>query len=190
MLDGPSAFAGRVPTADDPRTEHSLADIELKARMEAYSTAYAHAIAAAAGVAVGSIRPDINGLDVHFLSPDDGTDAGTAAHVQLKSTAEQLTADESGNKTYRLRHVDYDRLRLKTSVPRVLVVVEVPRDPQNWITCEPERLLLHASARWASVRGEGPTEYAESSKIPVVLPAANTFTPAALRDAMGSLNAR
>jgi hypothetical protein len=49
-----------------------VAVIHINAKMEAFSRAYVHAIAASAGVAIGSITPDINGLDVQFLSPDEG----------------------------------------------------------------------------------------------------------------------
>jgi hypothetical protein len=167
-----------------------MADIPLNDRMEAYSTAWVHAIAASAGVAIGKIRPDINSLDVHFLSPDDGDDAGTCSHVQIKSTAEVLATSSTGDKTYKLRHSDYDHLRIETTVPRLLVVLEVPRNVTDWLVCGPEQLVMNASARWASLRGAAPTTYAASSKIPVTLPAANVFTPEALRANMGSLNAK
>ncbi|HEU4656812.1 MAG TPA: DUF4365 domain-containing protein [Capillimicrobium sp.] len=165
-----------------------MAVIHINDRMEAYSRAYVHAIAASAGVAIGSIAPDINGLDVHFLSPDDGDDAGMCSHVQLKSTAETLVPNEAGDKRYRLRHVDYDRLRKVTKVPRLLVVLEVPAEVDQWLTCSSESLVLNASARWVSLRGASPTAYAPSTKIPVDLPAANVFTPDALIANMGSLN--
>jgi uncharacterized protein DUF4365 len=158
--------------------------------MECYSTAYAHAVAAAAGVAIGSIAPDINGLDVHFLSPDDGQDAGDSAHVQLKSTSDQLPAskDLPDGRVYRLREKDYDRLRIETTVPRFLVVLEVPKNAEHWLTCDPDYLRLNASARWLSLRGSGDTTY--SGNVPVHIPNDNLFTPQALRDNMGSLNAK
>lgn len=178
---GPRAPQGRsVP-------DLVMADIEIKARMESYSTAWVHAIAASAGVAVGSIKPDINGLDVHFLSPDDGDDAGTCSHVQLKSTADVLPRN-GGDMTYRLRHVDYDRLRKVTKVPRLLVVLEVPKEPTEWLACSADQLVMNASARWASLRGADATDYAPSSKIPISLPAVNIFTPDALRANMASLD--
>src|SRR3954471_5374218 len=117
-----------------------MAVIPINDRMEAYSRAYAHAVAAAAGVATGTITPDINSLDVHFLSPDDGYHAGSCAHVQLKSTADVL-ADSTTTadcKTYRLRLVDYERLRLVTKIPRLLVVLEVPADADDWLECDAE----------------------------------------------------
>lgn len=165
-----------------------MADINIKTRMEAYSTAWVHAVAASAGVAIGSIKPDINGLDVQFLSPDDGDDAGSCAHVQLKSTADVLPRNEAGDMTYKLRHVDYDRLRRLTKVPRLLVVLEVPTDPQTWLACNADHLVMKASARWASLRGADATDYAPSSKIPIMLPAANIFSPDALRANMASLD--
>jgi len=165
-----------------------MAVIQLKDRMEAYSRAYAYAIAATAGVAIGSIDPDINGLDVHFLSPDDGDDAGDCSHVQLKSTADVLPIAEDGAKRYKLRHRDYDRLRKLTKIPRLLVVLEVPADADKWLDCSDDVLVMKASARWVSLRGADATTYAPSSKIPVDLPAGNLFSPAALRVNMGSLD--
>jgi|SRR5947209_17122117 len=165
-----------------------MAVIPMNLRMEAYSRAYAHAVAAAAGVAIGSITPDINGLDIHFLSPDDGDDAGSSSHVQLKSTGDTLadSTEEANCKVYRLRVVDYDRLRKPTRVPRLLVVLEVPRDAEDWLHCDREFLRMNASARWVSLRDAGPTDYA--NKVPIRLPIANVFTPEALIANMGSLD--
>src|SRR4051812_21680840 len=134
-----------------------MAVIEMNMRMEAYSRAYTHAVAAAAGVAIGSITPDINGLDIHFLSPDDGDDAGSSSHVQLKSTATPLADSTSQDacKVYRLRVIDYDRLRKLTKVPRLLVVLEIPKDAEDWLHCDAEFLRMNASARWVSLRGSG-----------------------------------
>lgn len=165
-----------------------MAVIEMTARMEAYSVAYAHAVAAAAGVAIGSIMPDINSLDIQFLTPDDGIDAGSCSHVQLKSTADVLPDSTATPdcKSYRLRLIDYERLRKVTRVPRVLVVLEVPEDAGDWLTCGSDRLVMNASARWVSLRGAGETEY--KSKVPIDLPKTNVFTPHALLSTMASLN--
>jgi hypothetical protein len=165
-----------------------MAVIHINARMEAYSRAWVHAIAASAGVAIGSIAPDINGLDVHFMSPDDGENAGSCSHVQLKSTAEALVTSDDGDKRYRLRHEDYDRLRKATTVPRLLVVLEVPENVDDWLACSADQLVMKASARWVSLRGADTTTYAPTSKIPIDLPADNIFTPDALRANMGSLD--
>lgn len=164
--------------------------IERNLRMECFSTAYVHAVAAAAGVSVGSITPDINGLDVQFLSPDDGQDAGSSAHVQLKSTSSKLSAstDLPDGCVYRLRAKDYNRLRIETTVPRFLVVLELPDDIEQWLACDPEYLRLNASARWLSLRGLGDSTHSE--KVPVHIPKGNLFTPEALRDNMGSLSAK
>src|SRR4051812_48797929 len=119
-----------------------MATISPTLRMEAYSRAYAHAIAAAAGVAVWSIEPDINSLDVQFMSPDDAHTAGTSAHVQLKSTGKPLSKSKTpGCLTYWLRHIDYERLRRTTTVPRLLVVLRIPEDPEKWLNCQPDYLV-------------------------------------------------
>jgi Domain of unknown function (DUF4365) len=165
-----------------------LAVISMNLRMEAYSVAYANAVAAAAGVAIGSITPDINSLDIQFLSPDDGDDAGNCSQVQLKSTAQPLPDSKAtpGCKTYRLRREDYDRLRKVVRVPRVLVVLEVPNDAAKWLTCNPDCLVLKASARWVSLRGAPATDY--KSQVPIDVPNGNVFTPEALLATMASLN--
>ena len=155
--------------------------------MEAYSTAYAHAVAAAAGVSIGSIWPDINSLDVQFMSPDDGVDAGNCSHVQLKSTATPLKdSGTPGCKVFKLRVVDHERLRKVTRIPRLLVVMQIPKDPEDWITCDPDEMVLKASARWVSLSGQEKTDYKD--KVPIDVPDANIFTPEALIATMGSLN--
>ena len=160
----------------------------MNLRMEAFSRADVHAIAASAGVAIGTIQPDINGLDVQFLPPDDRDHAGECSHVQLKSTADSLAITDGGAKRYALRHVDYDRPRRVTKIPRILVVLEVPSDVERWLECSADVLVMNASARWVSLRGADATTYAPSSKIPIELPPENVFTPEALRANMGSLD--
>jgi Domain of unknown function (DUF4365) len=102
-------------------------------------------------------------------------------------TADALPSNNAV-KLYRLRHVDYDRLRKVTKIPRLLVVLEVPSDVEQWLDCGAEALVMNASARWVSLRGADATTYAPSSKIPVELPPENVFTPDSLRANMGSLD--
>lgn len=50
--------------------------------------------------------------------------------------------------------IRYDDLRADTvSVPRILVVLFLPEDAENWLTITPNELLLKNCAYWTSLRG-------------------------------------
>jgi len=48
----------------------------------------------------------------------------------------------------------YDRLRQNNGEPhRLLVVLVLPNNPDEWLTCSPEALLLKKAAYWVSLYG-------------------------------------
>jgi hypothetical protein len=63
-------------------------------------------------------------------------------------------------------------------VPRVLVVVAMPRDVTDWLKQTPAELALRHCAYWVSVRGAPATT--DSSKIAVHLAKDRRFSPAEL----------
>lgn len=155
--------------------------------MEAYSKAYVHAVAAAAGVSIGRMETDSTGLDIMFQSDDDPGSPGSTAHVQLKSTADALSQAQGGiGRSYPLRVKDYNHLILASRIPRLLVVLEIPKDPDDWLDCNPEHLLLNATATWVKLTGKyGPTT--NTSTVSIELPPHQHFTPEALLANLGSL---
>ncbi len=101
--------------------------------------------------------------------------------VQLKATV-NLGKQEDGVFRYPLKRRNYDLLRESTMVPRILVVLDLPRDESMWLTITAEELILRRCAFWASLAGLPDTGNKES--VTVSIPASNLFDVGGLKALM------
>lgn len=84
---------------------------------------------------------------------------------------------------YPLRRKNYDGLRpTDLMAPRILIVVLLPRDIEEWVSLSPAQLVLQRCAYWRSLAGCPPTENEETVTVPV--PRANLFDVTALKEMM------
>ena len=132
-------------------------------REEAVSRAYVQALAAAAGYVVAGMDFDRDGVDLQFRA---GGAMRPCLDIQLKATI-NLGQAESGMFRYPLKRRNYDLLRLETMVPRILVVLALPRDEREWIEVTPEQLVMRRCAWWAWLGRERETENKESVTISI-----------------------
>jgi len=159
------------------------------------SYAYLHAVASRAGMSCrdGNRHEDGNGIDAAltaWLPPAAGrllTEVDLK--VQLKATIAD-PEDDGGHLHYRLAKASrYNDLRCESvSAPRILVVLFLPRDDQDWIRHTSDQLVLKRCAFWVSLRG-APDITGDSVK--VKLPSAQRFAPdtlAGLVDRLSRLN--
>jgi hypothetical protein len=142
------------------------------------SVAYLHAVASAAGFACQAPGVDDDSVDrtlvargwVHarsFLrSPK--------IDVQLKSMTRSPLAGGEESFTFRLRKKNYDDLRHRAMVPRLLVVLLLPRDRGQWVEQNDERLLSRYAAYYVSLAGMPGASH--RGKVPVVLPRKNLLS--------------
>jgi hypothetical protein len=135
--------------------------------------------------------PDLDyGIDLTLRAVDETNgfvDAGVLLDLQLKATT---NADNSDPATigYDLRVADSDKLRrVDVSVPRVLVVLELPAVETAWITQTVDELILRRAAFWVSLRGRTAATVTTTTR--VRLPRANVFTPAAVTDLLTRIRA-
>lgn len=100
-------------------------------------------------------------------------------HVQLKATTKKLAEDEE-SVSYPLAGIPrYNDLREeRLTVPRILVVLLLPRKPEAWLKVTPKQLVLQGRAYWQSLRGAHSSE--NSSSQTVKLPKSQMLTPANL----------
>ncbi|MEO5365717.1 MAG: DUF4365 domain-containing protein [Magnetococcus sp. WYHC-3] len=90
--------------------------------------------------------------------------------------------------SFPLKLKNYDDLRdARVMVPRVLVVVRVPRDLAQWAEASEEQLLLRHCGYWVSLRGEPTTDNATSMTVSV--PRNQIFTVDALKVLMTRIGA-
>ena len=67
-------------------------------------------------------------------------------------------------------------------IPRLLVVLELPRDEERWITITAEELILRRRAYWLNLRGFEETE--SRATVTVRIPMTNVFDVDSLRSLM------
>ncbi len=159
------------------------------------SYAYLHAVASHAGIAcsVGSRHEDNNGIDATLTAwgpfPNGGYLTEVTIKVQLKATIAE-PADDGENLSYFLQGVSrYDDLRTDAVAnARILVVLFLPAEAQEWLNHSPEQLVLRRCAYWQSLRCAPKT--ANSSGATVKLPKAQVFNPQALNDLAAQLSRR
>jgi len=149
---------------------------------EQFNKAYVHAVASVAHFQISQPSVDCNCIDLHISSDGEHqTQEDTMIAVQLKATEQNFLHDNGVHFPLEIKH--YDNLR-KTDIyiPRILVVMLVPADLNDWMSHSPDELVLRKCCYWVCLSGRASTSH--TSKVTVVLPSANVFTPEALIEIM------
>lgn len=150
---------------------------------ERLSMAYAHAVAARAGYTTAVYDLDRDGVDLRIQA---GGDMRPALELQMKATFNLRQAgDESFH--FPLPVNNYNLLRIRTQTPRLLVVLDLPRDEQQWLTITDDELVIRHRAYWLNLRGREETDNRES--VTVAIPQANLFDVAGLQNLMAQSRA-
>jgi Domain of unknown function (DUF4365) len=126
---------------------------------EAVSCAYAHAVAAAAGMVVALRHFDRDGIDITFKT---GGDQRPKLDAQLKATI-NLTKNAAGLYRFPCPRKNYDLLRIPTQVPRILILLHLPRDQSEWVKCTPQNLILRNCVDFGSARPLRPVFYVSNA---------------------------
>lgn len=151
---------------------------------EQLSIAYVHAVASAAGCSIKEVKVDDDSVDVTVVSRIQGKKLHSPElNIQLKATSQDVLEDLE--LTYPLKLKNYDDLRKKTLVPRILVVMIVPEQPDHWLKQAELKTHLYRCCYWTSLWGKGPT--ANTTNVSVKLPRKNILTPAALSSIMSTI---
>ena len=147
-------------------------------REEALSRVYARAVAAGAGYVTAECDFDRDGVDLQIRA---GGAMRPAIDLQLKATV-NLSDSGDGHCRFALKQRNYDLLRVATLIPRLLVVLELPRDEDRWITITADELILRRRAYWLNLKGSEETE--NRSTVTVRIPVTNVFDVESLRSLM------
>ena len=123
--------------------------LSLQAKEEALSRVYVRAAAAAAGYLTAESDFDRDGVDLRIHA---GGTMRPALDLQLKATV-NLHGPADGDLRFPLSRRNYDLLRLETQTPRLLVVLDLPSDPSQWVTITDDELVLRHRAYWLNLRG-------------------------------------
>ncbi len=148
------------------------------------SLAYLHTVASAAGYAcyVPSVDDDSVDRGLAARGPVRGVLESPRIEVQMKSIARAPLKEGESAFTYRLKRKNYDDLRGLHMVPRLLVVMLLPRDRAEWVSQEEQGLTSRYAAYSLSLFGM--PARTNASTISVTIPRRNLFSVASLRRLM------
>ena len=153
-------------------TDSLLASTDIE---EELSRAYVQAVAARAGYTTAHYSMDRDGIDMLIQA---GGEMRPAIALQLKATI-NLGNPSNGFFRYPLRSKNHNLLCFPSQTPRLLVVLDLPRDQAMWLTITTGELVLRRRAYWLNLRGHDETD--NESSITVHIPEQNLFNVDNLR---------
>jgi hypothetical protein len=163
-----------------------LTDQNIQAEL---SYAYLHAVASRAGFSCEYRNRHLDGAGVDATITEDGRKLADdsiltsfAVDIQLKATYRDLPQPDS-RISYSLTIPHYDKLRLEeVASPRLLVLLRLPQDSEEWLRITGDALVAKRCAHWASLRGAPASENDKNQT--VYVPRENLLTPRGLSDIM------
>lgn len=160
--------------------------MELSQRKEQFSKAYVRAVASVAGFSTYEPSVDDDSIDVGFSDTgSNNTPRRPRIEAQLKCSAQDILREDGVH--FPLSIKNYNDLRAADFlVPRILVVVLVPEELEEWLTHTEEETAVRRCGYWRSLTGMDETQNAQS--VTVVLPRTQCFTAAALQEMMGRVS--
>ncbi|MCA9711466.1 MAG: DUF4365 domain-containing protein [Myxococcales bacterium] len=156
-----------------------------KQQREELSKAYVHAVAGQCGFKLGTWSQDDDCLDVTIGAAGilgGGTLAGPKPDLQLKASTEQ-GHDHGPHIAWSLSRAHYDKLRSRSMVPRLLVVLMLPEKLEHAVEHTIEHLLVRRCAYWTSLQGQDAIEGGANSTT-VHIDKSRVFSPSALAELM------
>ena len=133
---------------------------------------------------LGSRHDDNSGVDCEITyrgATNHAWKTQVQINVQLKATI-QSPGNLPDHHSFRLKGISrYERLRKKESeIAKVLVVLFLPKNPAEWISCSSEELVMKNAAYWVNIYAASQTVNSEG--ITIYLPKANLFSPEGLEN--------
>ena len=146
-------------------------------QMEEFSLAYISAVAAQAGYQVTRPKVDLDSVDGVLMA---SFGRRPRIEFQAKATARDMLRADSLH--FPLPVKNYNELRADTRTPRILIVVLVPQEKDQWVKQTTDELCLRHCGYWLSL--EGSPAVPNTSSVSVAIPTTNIFDGAQLGDLM------
>jgi hypothetical protein len=148
------------------------------------SVAYVHAVAARAGYTCQVQIVDEDSVDVLIGATGYIHDRAVVRSPRLEIQLKATSTLQLGTKglIFPLKRKNYEDLRTRSLIPRLLVVLVLPSDPAEWIDMSEECMISRRCAYWASLLGM--TETSNTSSISVHLPRSQQFNVEQLQGLM------
>jgi len=142
--------------------------IDLNDRKALLSLAYIAAVAARAGYQIVEPRVDKDSVDGILMG-----DEGRRPRVEFQAKATVRGILRTTHLAYPLPLKNYDDLRADTIVPRLLIVVVLPRQEASWLRHSERELRLRRCGYWLSLAGM--SDVANTTSVTVNLPRSQVF---------------
>ena len=131
-----------------------LSDKDIK---EQLSYAYIHALSSRIGFQCACLHhPDRDSIDAQIsgrgLLENDSTLRSPVLHLQLK--AKPTTIGIAPTFSFQVARKNYDDLRQKSHVPKLLVVFIMPMLEQDWLCVDSDHMITRKCAYWHNLLGE------------------------------------
>ena len=143
---------------------------------EQLSLAYLRAVVSNAGFSLSEPTKDYYGIDGTVVDPNRR--GVNRVDFQLRSDKDYILRTD--HIAYDLKAADYRRLIRDDSLPRVLILLLMPENPDEWLAQSSEELCLRKCAYWLSLMGEPPVPNTSTKR--VFVPLANVFNRDGLHD--------
>jgi hypothetical protein len=156
--------------------------MDLDQKKEQYSHAYVKALAAVAGFAWSQPSVDDDSVDLGLSQKGgNGIIRSPRLDLQLKCAARAAPTEEEFGFSIKLKN--YNDLReTYLMIPRILVVVFVPDQTEDWLVWSETELVLRRCAYWLNLYGLPASAYEKGQT--VQMKRQQTFTAEALRGIM------
>lgn len=162
--------------------------MDLSMCKEQFSRAYVRAVASVAGYNVYQFDVDDDSIDLGIAGRGArGTNRSPRLELQVKCTSQDVLTD--GYVTFPLKRKNYDDLvGDNVDVPRILVVVVVPDNIEDWLTHSEDSLVMKRCGYWLSLRAY--PETTNTTSVTVKIPRAQVLTVESLRAIMDTISGR
>jgi hypothetical protein len=149
------------------------------------SLAYLQAVAAVKTFAVDVPHVDSDSIDA-VISGKGLIDETSIRHsprieIQLKASI-NANPNDDGNIPFDLTLKNYNDLRAEALLPRLLVLLALPRAECDWLIHSPDNLIIQNCCYYLNLKGLPPSTNEKKQR--VFIPTSNILTPNALKDLM------
>ena len=122
--------------------------MDLNAMKERFSFAYVEAVASQAGYWIADPRVDRRSVDGILMGDTVGL---PRLDFQLKATSQDVVRGEHLH--FPLPIGNYNDLRLQARAARILIVLQLPENVEEWINQSRDEMCQRYCAYWLSLRG-------------------------------------
>lgn len=154
--------------------------MHITQQQEQFSNGYLRIVASAAGCNISKPEVDDDSIDFNIQGKGfSGIYSRPQLDVQLKCYMSDAPIGSKGF-NYSLKIKNYNDLRITDIlVPRILIVVVVPKDVSLWTVHSDHETLIKYCGYWRSIRGE--LEKTNKTNVSIHVPQANRLTVDGLR---------